>query len=237
MQAVLMASNASGWTVHAHQARDHMRTKCVRRASSSLCFLRKTSSGRTSSSTSAGSVCKRARVASIRRSWLSGHVVRRPPTSLTCSLRSSCTRANGGGGRSNGAAGPGLPTIRLFSLFPERDPRTRRIQRKHQRRIPSIPDPSRQVKHLPPSPHITTQYTTCRSHSPAAKAVWVRLWHRLLRAPLAFHDASRAGRFSGVCTRDIFICDETIRTYISTRSPQALECSRSFASSFRHSSR
>ncbi|GHP06248.1 hypothetical protein PPROV_000499500 [Pycnococcus provasolii] len=49
-------------------------------------------------------------------------------------------------------------------------------------------------------------------HSPAAKAVWVRLWHRLLRAPLAFHDASRAGRFGGVCTRDIFICDETLGT-------------------------
>ena len=50
------------------------------------------------------------------------------------------------------------------------------------------------------------------AYTSAAKALWVRLWHRLLRAPLAFHDASRAGRFSGVCTRDIFICDETLGT-------------------------
>ena len=50
-----------------------------------------------------------------------------------------------------------------FCVFRDRDPRLAGETRKHQRRIPSIPGPSRQEA-LPPNPHNHYNHTTQHVH-------------------------------------------------------------------------
>ena len=129
---------------------------------------------------------------------------------------------------------PRGPTWRVHTKAPTTHPHFRTPSRQEA-------PPSQPITSLHNTQHVTAVGGRARSHSPAAKALWVSCGTACCAHPSRFttHLALDGSAVFALATFS-YATRRWVRsfgTYISTRSPQALECSRSFASSFHHSSR